>query len=343
MKKKTGPKHSPFSVQHWIEKGQTLEEATFTTRSFRKTNNEYWIKRGYSLEESIEKVKEFQSEQGIKGNKVLKENPHLNSTRIEYYLHKGMSEEEAKQALSDRQKTFSLEICIEKYGEIEGTKIFNDRQTRWQNSLSKLDQDELNAKKDSFKMRNGEYKEEFCLRINSLRNTNLVPTLNEFKEIIKTYFEENPSKRYMPKELKRNLFPKTQYEILEIENPESLFNDYNREGVFLAKNKIGIKGHRLYLPNGKMLRSLYEMYFYDLLNEAQIKFEIEKWYPNSRMRCDFYLNETKEYIEICPLYLSKDKEYKEKMDYKKEHFGAILLYNEKEFKDFVRSRGNNSL
>jgi hypothetical protein len=57
------------------------------------------------------------------------------NTNIEYYLKKGFNEEEAKQKLHKRQQTFSLEICIEKYGYDEGRKIFNDRQHKWQNSL----------------------------------------------------------------------------------------------------------------------------------------------------------------------------------------------------------------
>ena len=42
--------------------------------------------------------------------------------KIEYYLKKGLNEEEAKLALKERQTTFSLEKCIKKYGFEEGTK-----------------------------------------------------------------------------------------------------------------------------------------------------------------------------------------------------------------------------
>ena len=53
------------------------------------------------------------------------------NTTLEYYLSKGMSEDEAKHALRKRQTTFSLEKCIEKYGEAEGTKRFKERQEKW--------------------------------------------------------------------------------------------------------------------------------------------------------------------------------------------------------------------
>ena len=57
------------------------------------------------------------------------------STQLQYYINKGMTEEEAHKALSRRQCTFSLEKCIQKYGEEEGRRIFEERQNRWQRSL----------------------------------------------------------------------------------------------------------------------------------------------------------------------------------------------------------------
>ena len=56
-------------------------------------------------------------------------------TNLEYYLNQGMSEEEAKIALYNRQCTFSLEKCIKKYGEDEGKKRFQERQEKWIKSL----------------------------------------------------------------------------------------------------------------------------------------------------------------------------------------------------------------
>lgn len=53
------------------------------------------------------------------------------NTTLEYYLSKGMNEDEAKHALRKRQTTFSLEKCIEKYGEVEGIKRFKERQEKW--------------------------------------------------------------------------------------------------------------------------------------------------------------------------------------------------------------------
>lgn len=59
----------------------------------------------------------------------------VHTTSLKYWLNKGYSEEEAKKKLSDRQRTFTLEKCIKKYGEELGIKVYNDRQMRWMNSI----------------------------------------------------------------------------------------------------------------------------------------------------------------------------------------------------------------
>jgi len=58
-------------------------------------------------------------------------------TKIEYYLNKGFSKEESEKMLSERQKTFTLEKCVEKYGEEKGKEVFQARQEKWQHSLTK--------------------------------------------------------------------------------------------------------------------------------------------------------------------------------------------------------------
>lgn len=69
-----------------------------------------------------------------------KESCHTCGTtlRIQYYIDKGMSEDQAKAALKDRQRTFSLNKCIKKYGKAEGVKVWRRRQIKWQNTLLSL-------------------------------------------------------------------------------------------------------------------------------------------------------------------------------------------------------------
>lgn len=81
-------------------------------------------------------AKEFYESRGIsleKRDKFIKDvnKKTLKNTRIDYYLSKGYSYEEAEKLRSERQRTFTLEKCIDKYGKEEGTRIWQDRQDKW--------------------------------------------------------------------------------------------------------------------------------------------------------------------------------------------------------------------
>lgn len=56
---------------------------------------------------------------------------------IRYWTNLGYSEEDAKQKVKERQTTFSLSKCIEKYGKEEGTEIWVKRQEKWKDSCKK--------------------------------------------------------------------------------------------------------------------------------------------------------------------------------------------------------------
>jgi hypothetical protein len=74
------------------------------------------------------------------------------TTRLSYYQDKGYSDEEAGLLLKERQTTFSMKKCIEKFGEDEGLLVFNKRQEKWQNTLkakSPEEIDDINKRKSS--------------------------------------------------------------------------------------------------------------------------------------------------------------------------------------------------
>jgi G:T-mismatch repair DNA endonuclease (very short patch repair protein) len=64
------------------------------------------------------------------------------TTRIEYYMHKGMTYEEAVKARANRQSTFSLDKCIDRLGQEEGQKRFLKRQTQWLKTLDDKTEEE---------------------------------------------------------------------------------------------------------------------------------------------------------------------------------------------------------
>lgn len=61
----------------------------------------------------------------------------IKDTNIEFYLNQGMSKDDAKKALKKRQSTFTLEKCIQRYGEDKGKEMYIKRQQKWKSSLQK--------------------------------------------------------------------------------------------------------------------------------------------------------------------------------------------------------------
>jgi very-short-patch-repair endonuclease len=146
-----------------LENERQLKQRTKTQRELRSSDplwdkkrsrncKEFWIERGYNEEEAILNVKEVMDEIHKKTSIKLKSNPEKYAskypTKIEYYLERGYSEEEAKVKISEIQNKFSLQKCIEKYGKIDGLKLWKDRQIRWMNTMnSKTDSEKLDILK----------------------------------------------------------------------------------------------------------------------------------------------------------------------------------------------------
>ncbi len=146
------PKGSPYSKQYWLERGLEENKIENHIRKLRPVNIEYWLNKGYSKEEAILQIEgqklvslrgcvaRFGEEEGVK---IWKERENKRSeagkkgsTNLQYWLNKGYSEQEAIIKRKEKQTTFSLDICIQKYGEEEGKKRFTERQNKWNKSLS---------------------------------------------------------------------------------------------------------------------------------------------------------------------------------------------------------------
>ena len=137
-----------YDVEHWVQKGLSENDAELKVKDLKERTNrfriEYWLRKGLTEEESKKKISEIQKENSLKVNQKNKPNP----TRIDYWLNKGYDFETAREKLKERQSTFTLEKCIKKHGVIEGTKIYNERQLKWQETLNKNNNSsELNIKR----------------------------------------------------------------------------------------------------------------------------------------------------------------------------------------------------
>lgn len=167
-------KTSRLSVESWLENGYTKEEAEkeiskiqsetslnnlnrfIPSRdnllNFGYTEEEvnsicltpsqvgFWLKKGFTEDESIKKISTHQTKIANEFADKRRNNPGeysaVTQTQIGYWINKGFSDEESKEKVAEIQKTFSLDICIEKYGEEEGKKIFTKRQNKWNKSLN---------------------------------------------------------------------------------------------------------------------------------------------------------------------------------------------------------------
>ena len=88
----------------------------------------------------------YGEEDGLKRYNEMKKKIITNSdTTIMYYTTRGYSEDEAIELQSERQKTFSLEKCINKLGELDGTLRWSERQEKWQDTLNSKSDEEIQS------------------------------------------------------------------------------------------------------------------------------------------------------------------------------------------------------
>lgn len=212
--------------------GNKIEGQNFYNKVFKKRNAytghgpelSPWCKEfvGYkNLSEEEKKAK-------ILEKTYNKQNPNFenfkqnSNTTLEYYLNKGYDEEIAKQMLKERQSTFSLKKCIKKYGEIEGTKRFNQRQEKWLNSL--------NTPENIEKLRIGRLKGiccqegKFYSKISQDLFNKIVKKLNNKKLII--YYATNKNGEYIVKSKDLTRFPMLDFYIPELKKWIEFDGDY---------------------------------------------------------------------------------------------------------------------
>jgi len=335
---------SPFSKDFWIKKGYTESEAEYKRNSIRPIRKEYWLEKGHSEEEAIEKAKETKANNNKKGaNKSAKrsiEDMRKGSPRCkEYWLEKGYSEEESNIKISDFQAHGSLESFTKKYGIVEGYNKWKKRQIKWQNTLkskSKQEIDNINNKKSSIRLDLYNDLDEAIDILSKTRNMKLFKTPHELADHIIELSKENPYILYMTFEkyyeervskIQKNIFENADLDLSPLEN---IFNASKRF-IISTGNK---QAYRKWASEG-LLRSSYEIYFYDMIKQKKpnIDIKIDEKYPSSNMRFDFLLDNNI-FIEICPM-IHTDEKYKHKMNFKKKIFDCVLLSSIEEIDTFI--------
>ena len=153
-----------------------------------------------TTEEQRKSVSPFsKSFKGYKGMSEYERDSKINSylqydrndrvtSQIGYWIKKGYSEEDAKKIVSERQKTFTLEKCIEKYGEEEGLKRWKERQEKW-------------SKKIEEKYRNGEFSKAPKSQNSSIYSKCEIEFVNKLLEN-KDALDESETMSYLTTQLK---------------------------------------------------------------------------------------------------------------------------------------------
>lgn len=266
---------------------------------------EYWdlLYLGNSNFKATAKIKDIQSlRSSISKEKLSKmkiEDNHkwmsLKNTNIEFYLKRGFSLEESIKLRKNRQRTFSKEICIKKFGKLEGEEVWKKRQQKWLKSLSESDILMNKDSNSSFYFKNkfsnnwileAINKSFFCnkelLKI-SLMNSNDLDTFCEQIYFNKKIFSVNELSTIFNSKLLHDYFDSNKKEL-----KETLLKKYGT-----LPTKFG----NIRYFNGHICRSNGEFYIANKLYENNISYTYEKKYPNSTLISDFYIEKYEIYVE----------------------------------------------
>lgn len=318
IKIKKDPMTSPMNVNHWINKGYSEEDAIFKVKSQRKMNVEYWVNKGYSEEDAEIEVLKYQK----KSNKkfILKYKTDLDfkhmvdskkSNTLEYWLNKGYSEEDSKEMQSNRQRTFSKNICIEKYGLEIGIKIWEERQNKWTNSLKNSGYDQVSGKSVTINDRIEKYS------IDKLIDSLTIKDREFFREIFK---KSNNIEEFITNYVSiYNLDEVSLYKVLlPLKRMKLLKSYYNTTESYIMSLIVPkltrIRTQYSYITwfNNHICRSDAEYILANFLVKNDIDYIYEKRYDNSKYRCDFYLKEYDIYVEYLGMKMDR---YKSKLDF----------------------------
>jgi len=290
----------------------------------------FWIIRGYSEEEAKQKISEIQSNYSKKAkekyspeerkeifniknslkrkhgdkwkiyyNKWLEKCRRNSPNNVQKYINEGYSEEEAKQKV----KEFNSYASSKGWKNRENNKHKNRITTTSKEWFLNKFEDENEALLEYTKRQSTKSK---------IKNYSKEELIEYYKNIYKEkYVYKKPEKFYIQNTQKFFKF------LVDLDEFVDIIKEYYEPKIIYTR--VGIK----YNVDEGILKSSYEIKFYNLLKKNNINFILEKRYPNSRKFCDFYIPELNEYIEIAGL--AGNYEYDAIMNYKMIKFNAKII------------------
>ena len=221
----------------------------FDFKAMNPKNPEHWIKKGYNEIEAINLAKkQLQYMQSIAyKKKQLNPEKYKSSytTSLEYWIERGFSEKEAKEKLKERQAVGRLDKFIERYGEEEGRKRWEERQVKWQKTL----QDKTPEEKE---------------RINKLKGVTLENMIRKWGEIDGTEKYHN----WLLSREKSKFYSKISQELF-----------YQILNHIIDKENVKFASH-----NGeKIIQRFKKSYMYDFCYKNKIiEFNGDAWHANPK-------------------------------------------------------------
>jgi hypothetical protein len=191
----------------------------------------------------------------------------VSDTTLQYYINKGYSELESEKLLRDRQTTFSLEKCIEKYGNDKGYKRWVDRQEKWLSNYKKVNYSKISQemfislysellsvgfvdkvyfakldKNDNIHESKNNY--EYRLRLNKsyILPDFFIPSLNLILEFDGTYYHRNNVENNKRERERDDNIVKSGYSVIHISEKD--YND-NKELTILKLVNYILKSKQL--------------------------------------------------------------------------------------------------
>jgi len=319
---------SAFSVQYWIKRGLSKTDAEKKIKTLKPVYIEYWMNLGYSEDDAKFQIElhlmnterayiyKFGVDDGIRKFKEYKDGQgKFNSKRsLEYWTSRGYSENDAKNEIKKSQAQFSLEKCIEKYGENIGRIKWKSRQTKWQNSLQNNSNIELiNKSKD---VRSIQFYKKKCgddwlyCYLQTHINKKYFLLLQKIFDCCQT---ENDIIDYFVKNVDYNVyvFRAIAYNKAIIEyykiNPNKLLNQ-----IKLGYNINCLQSFGYQKNIGEHItKSLGEYNILKFLIENKIEYRYDEPYPKqitkNKLRYDFYLPKFNIYIEYTGMLNLNDR------------------------------------
>ena len=321
------PKISPYKYEYWMERGMSIDDAKYKSKTFKKGCIEYYLSRGISEEEGRKAInahlsnnkEDYIKRYGVDSEEKYKElkkqsSKNFTNTRS-YWINKGITDEnEITRLISENQNKFSKDKLLEKYSENEALEILNKRNELWKKTLEERYPNKQYKNKQDVKSKEyfkEKYPDDWVVKLLEKRfNRDNLYIKGLLEIILKNEFSEDEMIEFLVKNYndeKRSDF----YRLFRLSTTKELLSEYNLNKIFVTcKEKLGlIDGKKSQYGVEKrygeyIFKSLGEYEIGKFLIDNNIKFNYEVQYPTEvkRFKCDFFIIEDSTYIEYFGLY-----------------------------------------